>query len=187
VTDIDPGWRPPTLTTDRLVLRAVTPDDAASVFRHASNPNVARYTAWDAHTSIQQSASFVNEYAPSQYLQAIPEPVAITLRENPAEVIGVTGCNWASRTHCSMELGFWVGELFWGRGYAAEAARAMVNYVFSSFTVERVQAHCVSENTASGRALEKAGLKFEGVARSAAYLKKRFWDLRWYAVVRADI
>jgi len=187
VIGIDPGWRPPTLTTERLLLRALTPADAESLFRHASNPNVTRFASWDAHTSIDQSRRFVNEYAPSQYLQAIPEPIAICERGNPAEVIGCTGGTWADRNNMCMEIGFWVAEPYWGRGYVPEAARELVRWLFATYTVERVQAHCLAENTASARALEKIGLRFEGIARSAVHLRGRFWDIRKYAVLRSDL
>jgi ribosomal-protein-alanine N-acetyltransferase len=186
VIEIDPGWRPPTLSTERLILRSLTPDDAESLFRHASNPNVTRYASWDAHTSIDQSIRFVGEYAPSQYLQAIPEPIAICERGNVGEVIGVTGGIWADRNNFCMEIGFWVAEPYWNRGYVTEAARELVRYLFATYTVERVQAHCLVENRASARALEKIGLQFEGIARSAVFLRGRFWDIRKYAVLRSD-
>lgn len=184
--EINPGWRPPTLSTERLLLRALTPDDADSLYRHASNPNVTRYTSWDAHTSIDQSIRFVGEYAPSQYLQAIPEPIAICERANAGEVIGVTGGTWADRSNQCMELGFWIAEPFWGRGYIPEAARELLRYLFDTYTLERVQAHCLAENLASARALEKIGLKFEGIARSAVFLRGRFWDICKYAMIRGD-
>jgi ribosomal-protein-alanine N-acetyltransferase len=187
MTEIDPGWRPPTLTTERLVLRALLPNDAADLYRHASNPNVTRYTTWDAHTSIAQSESFISEYAKGQYLQAIPEPIAMTLRAPPGELIGVIGCTWARREHFCMELGYWVGEPHWGRGYAAEAAKALVTSVFATYTVERVQAHCIAENVSSARVLEKIGMKYEGTARSAIYLRGRFHDIRWFAITRGEL
>ena len=67
---MDPGWRPPTLTTDRLVLRAFVPTDAPSLFIAAGNPNITRYTYWDYHQSIETSQFFINDYVRNKYLQA---------------------------------------------------------------------------------------------------------------------
>lgn len=178
-------WRPPALETERLRLRAFEDRDAAGVFAYAGNPNVTQYTLWETHRTIADSANFVGPYARSRYADQNPEPVAVTLKET-REIIGAVGCFWATKPHRCMELGYWLAEPYWGRGFAAEAARALVSYVFRDFEVERVQAHCVVGNDASARVLEKLGLKFEGIARSAVFRRERFWDVRRYAVLRGE-
>ena len=119
-------------------------------------------------------------------LRQIPEPVALALRTAPAEVIGAAGCFWASKDHFAMELGYWLAEPFWGQGLAVEAGRAMADYAFASFAVERLQAHCVVENAASARVLEKIGFQYEGVTRSAVCLRGTFHDVRRYAILRRE-
>src|SRR5437868_414302 len=69
-----PDWRPPTLTTERLVLRAFEDADAEPLFVHASNPNVTRFTLWDHHKSINDTLLFVRDYARCRYLEGTPEP-----------------------------------------------------------------------------------------------------------------
>ena len=83
-----------------------------------------------------------------------------------------------------MELGYWLGEPFWGQGLATEAAGALLEHAFAGYPVERVQAHHFEGNTASGRVLEKIGMQFEGVRRRALFHRERFWDLHCYAVLR---
>ena len=60
------------------------------------------------------------------------------------------------------ELGFWVGRPFWGRGYATEAARAVIGYGFSVLNLHRIYAMHFSRNPASGRVMEKCGMVHEG-------------------------
>lgn len=185
-TLIDPGWRPPTLKTDRLVLRAFEKADSASLFRAAGNPNITRYTYWDYHKTIDDSRFFINDYVRGKYLQAEPDPFALCLRDQPDEVIGAIGAHWAARTSLCMEMGYWIAEPFWGRGLIAEAAKAMLPWLFANYTLERVQSHCMAENASSARVLEKIGMSYEGTFRSALFHRGRFWDLKWYAVLRCD-
>ena len=186
-TLIDPGWRPPTLTTDRLILRAFAPADAPSLFRAAGNPNITRYTYWDYHQTIDTSHFFINDYVRNKYLQAEPDPFAVCLHEQPDEVMGAIGAHWAERKSLCMEMGFWIAEPLWGRGLIAEAAKALLPWLFATYTLERVQAHCMAENNASARVLEKIGMTYEGTARSALFHRNRFWDLKWFAALRGDM
>jgi ribosomal-protein-alanine N-acetyltransferase len=182
---IDPNWRPPNLETERLRLRPLEPADASDLFVLASNPKVTQFTLWDAHRSIDDSRMFIDEYARGRYLERLPDPYAITLAAT-GELLGATGCFWASQSNRCMELGYWLGEPFWGRGYAAEAAHSLVEHVFAAYPVERVQAHFMDGNVASGRVLEKIGMKFEGVRRRGLFHRERLWDLHCYAVLREE-
>jgi [ribosomal protein S5]-alanine N-acetyltransferase len=182
---INPNWRPPVLQTPRLRLRPFEESDAAALFAIASNPNVTRYTLWDAHRTIDDTFVFLRDYAGASYLEGMPDPYALELVETGA-LAGATGAHWATQKNKCLEFGFWLAERLWGRGLAAEAGRALVTHLFASYDVERVQAHCFAENTASARVLEKLGLTYEGAHRSALFHRGRFWDLRMYAVLRGE-
>jgi ribosomal-protein-alanine N-acetyltransferase len=184
-TMIDPIWRPPVLETTRLRLRPFDAADAPTLFAIASNPNVTRFTLWEAHRTLDDTRIFLNEYARSRYLEGVPDPCAIELKPG-SELIGSVGCFWASQPNRCMELGYWLGEPFWGRGLATEAARALIGHVFFAYEAERVQAHYIEGNIASGRVLEKAGLLFEGIRRRALFHRGRFWDLHCYAALRGE-
>jgi ribosomal-protein-alanine N-acetyltransferase len=182
---IDSTWRPPELETPRLRLRAFEDADAAALLEIASNPNVTRYTLWDAHKSIDDCHTFLSDYAAANYLIGVPDPYAIVLKEI-GRLIGAVGAHWASEKNKCLEFGFWIAEPYWGRGLTAEAARALLNYLFVAYDVERVQAHCMAENVTSARVLEKLGLRYEGTHRSALFHRGRFWDLRMYATLRNE-
>ncbi len=182
---IEPTWLPPTLVTERLVVRALNESDVPAIFRHASNPNVTQFTRWDAHGTPEDTRAFLR-HTLTQYAHQIPEGMAVALRDSPWEAIGVAGCFWESQDNHCMEVGYWIAEPFWGRGYAGEAARAVVTFAFQQFEVQRMQSHCMAENAASARVLEKLGFQFEGVARSAIKLRGQFRDMRRYAVLRGE-
>ncbi|MCB0350106.1 MAG: GNAT family N-acetyltransferase [Bdellovibrionales bacterium] len=81
----------PQLETERLILRPLTPADAKNIFEYAKNPIVSKYTLWEPHENVADSLKFITEYAQPFYQQQVPEPLAITLRENTKKVIGTVG------------------------------------------------------------------------------------------------
>lgn len=180
-----PDWRPATLHTPRISLRPFVDADAAALFEHARNPNITRFTLWEAHRAISETQAFVGEYARLRYREGMPEPYAITLPPDP-NPIGSCGCFWASRPNQAMELGYWVAEPYWGRGIAVEACRALVTHVFREIGPERVQARVIAGNVGSCRVLEKLGFRYEGTFRSALYRRDRFEDLLIYAVLKGE-
>ncbi|MCL7959647.1 MAG: GNAT family N-acetyltransferase, partial [marine benthic group bacterium] len=88
--------------------------------------------------------------------------------------------------HARAELGYWIGLPFWGRGYATEAAVAMVGYGFNELGLNRIFAHHVARNPASGRVMKKAGFTHEGFHRAHVLKNGRFEDLHSFAILRAD-
>ncbi len=186
VLDRPNRWFPPRLTTKRLVLRAVDLDDIEGIYAYASNPKVAQFTLWEPHETLGDSRRFVEEYAFSNYRNEIPDPLGIALREEPAKIIGTTGCYWASEHHLTMELGYALAEEHWGRGLAQEAAWASLCFAFSIYRPERIQARCHVDHRRSTRVLEKLGMVHEGRLRSAVRSRNDFWDIDLFAILRPD-
>ena len=182
-----PDWRPPTLTTERLVLRAFEDADAEPLFAHASNPNVTRFTLWDHHKTIDETLAFVRDYARCRYLEGTPEPYALTLRSDPYQKpVGALGCFWVSQPNRTMELGYWLAEPFWGRGLAVEACRAVLTHAFAACEPERIQARVIDGNDPSRRVLEKLGFSYEGTMRSSLFRRGRFEDVMYFSLLRQE-
>lgn len=182
---MNPLWTPPTIETDRLILRAVEETDAEAVFAACSNPNVTRFTLFDTHTSLDDALNFYHHYAVPSYSERVPDPFAVVLQHDPdPRMVGSVGCHWVNRGYQVMELGYWLAEPLWGRGIAAEAARAVVGYTFESCPVTRIQAQVLLGNAASGRVLEKLGFRYEGVLRSAVFRRGAHEDVMLYSVLK---
>lgn len=181
------NWNPPLLETDRLVLRAVTADDADAIFAACSNPNVTRFTLFDTHRTVADAVHFVRGYALPNYQDMIPDPFGIALKADPApRLVGCVGCHWASRPHLTLELGYWLAEHLWGRGITAEAAAAVVRFCFAHYPAERIQARVVAGNAASVRVLEKLGFRFEGTLRQSIQRRGEQEDVLMFATTRGD-
>lgn len=176
-------WKPPTIKTDRLILRPIELGDAESVFSYAKNPNVCRFTLWEAHQSVQDSLNYIKDYVFDYYSKGVPEPFGIALKNNPQKIIGTVGCFWTSKQARAMELAYAIAEEHWGKGLVAEASEAVMNYCFKEFELKRIQARCKTENQGSRRVMEKVGMTFEGTLKSAVFHRERHWDMHYYAKV----
>ena len=84
----------------------------------------------------------------------------------------------------SAEIGYWLGELFWGQGIGTKAVSAFTDYAFASFDLTRIYASVFEGNIASARVLEKAGYNLEGRFRKAVTKDGRILDQLVYAIIR---
>jgi RimJ/RimL family protein N-acetyltransferase len=84
------------------------------------------------------------------------------------------------------ELGFWVGLPYWGHGYCTEAGRVVLRYAFETLGLRRVHGAHLSNNPASGRVLEKLGMKLEGVMRQHAQKWDKHYDIHLYGILRDE-
>lgn len=86
--------------------------------------------------------------------------------------------------HRSAEIGYWLGESYWGRGIATEALIAVTEHAFSNSSLCRLYAHVFAWNPASARVLEKAGYTFEGRLKKSVTKNGQTIDQLMYAIVR---
>ena len=110
-----------------------------------------------------------------------PTNFAIVVGEKAVGGIGVDLGSDVSRR--SAEIGYWLGESYWGRGIATDALTAMTQYALATFDICRLAARVFEGNDASARVLEKAGYVLEGRMRRAAFKHGRMHDERLYAFV----
>lgn len=101
------------------------------------------------------------------------------------EAVGGIGFTLQSDVgHRSAEIGYWLGERFWGRGITTDALKAVTDYAFAQFDICRLFAHVFEWNGASARVLEKAGYTFEGRLRKSVTKDGQTIDQLMYAVIR---
>ena len=141
------------LETERLVLRAPRFEDAKRVAALINDRRIAAKTTRIPHP---YGIADADEWIGAAIAQSA-ESYLITFH---GDVIG--GCGIDMR-NSGPEIGYWLGVPFWGRGYATEAAQAMVDYVFGHLGHEVVTAGARVNNPASRRVLEKCGFQWTGV------------------------
>lgn len=170
------------LTTDRLILREFQPSDWPAVLAYQSDERYLRYYAWTGRTPEAVQA-FVRMFLEQQ--QAQPRTrfqLAVTLKAD-GRLIGNCGVRLDAPGSATGNIGYELDPDYWGRGYATEAARAIVHFGFAELRLRRIWAECVAENAASARVLEKLGMRQEGRLREAEYFKGRGWDKLIYGLL----
>ncbi len=99
------------------------------------------------------------------------------------EVIGNCGIRRRPSGQHEAELGYELAPWHWRRGYATEAARAMLRFGFRDLKLHRVFSQCIADNTASAHVLERIGMQPEGRLRENEWFKGRYWDTLLYAIL----
>ena len=103
------------------------------------------------------------------------------------EAVGGAGLEPGSDVHrLAAEVGYWLGEPFWGRGLATEATRYLTEYAFEQFDYERLQAIVFESNPASCRVLEKAGYELEARMKRSIFKDGKLMDCFLYVRLRED-
>lgn len=171
----------PTLNTERLRLRRLTPDDAEAIFQYASKPEVAKYVTWDTHQSLSDTRAYI-EFAENQYQAGGVAPWGMVLKETD-EIIGTIDFVSWNQTHQFAEIGYVCSPDYWGKGYTPEAAHALLKFGFEQMNLIRIQARTFTENEASQRVLKKIGMSFEGTMRKAMKVKGKHLDLNMYSIL----
>ena len=174
----------PILETERLVLRPYSDIDIPALVELAGAPEVAATTLRIPHPYVEQNA---REFLAKCRDDASTGPetrFAITLRSDGRFCGGVGFRLDADHQHA--ELGYWLGVPFWGKGYATEAARAMIHYGFETLGLHRIYASYLSQNLASGHVLRKIGMKREGLLRGHICKWGKFHDLEFYGMLHSD-
>ncbi len=149
---------PHRIATARLVLRAPIRGDVQGLVRLADNKVIAERLARLPHPYTQKDAlAFIEQFAQ----RPDERPYAITLDD---QFVGVAGFTF--RPDAPPELGYWLGEPYWGRGLMSEAAKALVEAAFATRIIDRLVARALTSNLASQRVLEKAGFVRQGIGKS---------------------
>ena len=146
---------PCVLETERLLLRTPTLADVKAIARLANDRRIAMNTRRLPHPYSQDDAiDFVRRTASERN-------DTVFLIESDLVPIGVVGVDW--RQAEAPEVGYWLGVEHWGKGFATEAARAVIDFTFEEFDIEQLIAGARVTNPASRNILEKCGFQWSGV------------------------
>ncbi|MCT7969072.1 GNAT family N-acetyltransferase [Laspinema sp. D1] len=174
----------PILESDRLILRKMTLEDAPDLFEYASDPEVAQYTTWYPHQSLEDSHIFLNSV-----LENYQTPKGFNwgiIHKDHSKLIGTCGLvDWVQSDHYA-EIGYALARPYWGQGYMPESVKAVVAFSFQETDLNRIEGRCKLPNHASARVMEKVGMKFEGILRQQMFIKGSFHDMKLYAILRED-
>jgi RimJ/RimL family protein N-acetyltransferase len=177
----------PVLVTERLVLRLPHAEDADSIAELADNRRIADMLAAMPHPyTPANAADFVHRARAGGIGKCV---YAITQAET-GHFLGCCGIG-AARSEPGLSLGYWIGEPHWGKGYATEAAHALIDLAFRATAIERLHAACRVTNAASRRVIHKCGFQYAGMgmmdslAAGRVTVERYFLDRRTWIGLRA--
>ena len=174
------------LETERLILRKLTLEDAGSMFKNwGSDPLVTRYVTWKTHETIEDSLEYL-KYIQKEYQEGNAYHWLIVLKENntPIGTIDVVRI----LTDGVVEIGYNIGSLWWGKGYTTEALKKVIEFLFNEVDVDTICARHLVKNPTSGKVMQKAGLKFEGILRQREICNytNTLMDVAYYSILKDE-
>lgn len=174
----------PTIETKRLVLRPFQESDAEVQQLLINDREIAANTRTIEYPYPDGAALKWITQHPKMWLEGKSAIFAICLA-NSGQLTGAIGLE-ISAANQHAELGYWIGREFWNQGICTEAARAVVQFGFETLSLNRIHAHHLTRNPASGRILEKIGMRKEGLLRSHVKKWGVFEDVVVYGILNSD-
>lgn len=174
----------PILTTERLVLRPFTAADADAVTAIVSDREIAANTLSIPHPYERPMAERWLATQEDAFMRGESVTFAVTVRDDGA-LVGCIGL-MIERDHRRAEMGYWMARDRWSQGYGTEASSAVLRHAFEQLGLHRVFAHHLTRNPASGRIMQKIGMRHEGTLRGHVLKWGVHEDLELYGIVRED-
>ncbi|WP_305786733.1 GNAT family N-acetyltransferase [Symbioplanes lichenis] len=178
--------RPPfPIRTPRLTLRPVTLDDLDDVYAWQRREDVTRRMLGAEPRTREQSRSSVVAMAAEDVLRAEGDCLTSAVVRG-ATVIGTVELVWRSAEYRTAELGYVFHPDHGGRGFATEAAAALLDWAFGEWGLHRVYARCHAENTASARLMTRLGMRPEARHVASYQLRGEWADQLVHAVLKSE-
>ncbi|MEU6368550.1 GNAT family N-acetyltransferase [Streptomyces sp. NPDC046931] len=154
---------PVTLTTERLLLRPVGPQDTDAVFAAAQDPEIQRWTTIPSPYLREHAEVFVGQMAPDGWADASMFTFGVFLPSGEL----VSMLSLTMRSLGVAEVGFWTAKEHRGNGYIVEATLAAARWAFTHLSIDRLEWRAEVGNAGSRAVAERAGFVVEGVLRAA--------------------
>jgi [ribosomal protein S5]-alanine N-acetyltransferase len=175
---------PGELQTSRLLLRSIGREDIPALVRLAGAREIAATTLGIPHPYVEEDARNYVSKSEEDFLAG--RSVIFAICKLPeSEFCGAIGLIIAE-AHRRAELGYWVGVPNWNRGYATEAAKAVLAFGFHTLRLNRIYAHHTSGNTGSRRVIQKIGMRHEGCFRQHVQKWNKFIDIENYGILAEE-
>jgi aminoglycoside 6'-N-acetyltransferase len=171
------------LVAERLVVRRFTPADAPAFAAYRSDPAIARYQSWETPFPVEKAERMVEEHShehpdmPGEWYQ-----FAVALRGS-GELIGDCAAHTLADEPRQAEIGFTFAPASQGQGYATEAVRRLLAYLFGERGKHRVSANCDDRNVRSAALLRRVGMRREGLLIESTWAKGEWTNVELYAVL----
>lgn len=175
-----------TLETERLILRKYKLSDAKDMYENwGSDPNCNVYLPWELHKNIDETKEILKSW-----IDSYKEDKFKWIIELKKEKVSIGGIDVVKlkKEHNYCEVGYCIGSKFWGKGYTTEALKKVIDFLFNEVGLYLIEAEHHKSNIASGRVMEKAGMKKEAILRKRRLNNrtKEIEDLVIYSITKDE-
>jgi [ribosomal protein S5]-alanine N-acetyltransferase len=171
------------LESARLLLRKLSENDIDAMLQELNNFAITRNTARVPYPYHRDDALEFLQFANALDEQSCV--AGITLKTAPEMLLGVVSYEW-NKEKQDAELGYWLSETIWGKGFGTEAARALVQHAFTKPGHTKLVACYHDENLASGRILSKLGFETTGTSSNYSKAQKRDVPITTMQLLKSD-
>lgn len=171
------------ITTPRLRLRRLRPEDGIAYYKLRSSPEIMRYLQRPLVPSIEEATSQIVEQLEDE---AAGKIIVWAIADLDDQFIGIAGYWRMQLEHQRAEIGYMLDAPYHGRGLATEAVAALIDYGFSVMHLHKIEADIDPDNLASARLLERLGFRQEALFRENRYFENRYFDSCWLGLLRRE-
>lgn len=174
----------PTLTTQRLLLRQIQPQDAEALFATLSDEETMRFYGHEPHHSLDETNLLIQQIQ-ARYKQRVGIRWGITLKGED-RVIGSCSFHHFGPGFSRVETGYELNRAFWGQGIMSEAMSAVLTYGFTELPLHRIEAIIDIMNERSKNLLLKLGFTYEGNLRQRYAFRDHFEDEHYFGLLKDE-
>ncbi|MCK4907727.1 MAG: GNAT family N-acetyltransferase [Spirochaetes bacterium] len=174
----------PTIKTDRLLLRPFELSDAPQVKELAGDKAISDTTLNIPYPYEDGMAEeWISTHQPK--FEAEERVDCAIVLKSTQELIGAIGLIIDKKFNRA-DLGYWVAKEYWNHGYCTEAARAILDYAFDKLKLHKITAIHIARNPASGKVMEKIGMKKEGLFKDHVIKCDEYEDIVSYGILNGE-
>ncbi|NFP91312.1 GNAT family N-acetyltransferase [Clostridium sporogenes] len=173
------------ISTERLILKGITPSDVKSMFKYRSNPQIYEFQYLKPQT-VQDVENYI--YAKTCKVPNIPNtwyPLGIFIKESD-ELVGDMGIHFIGPDSLQVEIGYTLSLEYQGKGYATEAVIGVIDHLFNNFNKHRILASVDPRNTRSIALLERIGMRKEAHFKESVWFNEEWTDDIVYAILEEE-
>jgi len=172
-----------TLSSALLILRPLTVDDVNNVHQLHLLPQTDKYNTLGIPESIHQTEMLMQEWF---QLIKQKEKYIFCIEDKEQNFAGLIGMNIGKARYQKAEIWYKINYNQWGKGFATEAVKMILSFGFNDLKLHRIEAGCVTENTASVKVLEKCGFIKEGIRRKNLPIRGEWKDNYEFAILEEE-
>ena len=177
----------PVLTTERLILSRPVEGDMQHIIHYLDSDKVySENTANIPYPYKEEDVEFlIHEVVDKGFENETDFVFAIRNKENGL-IMGLIGIHHWDKANQKAEIGYWLGKEFWNKGYVTEAMAEVLAFGFKVLNLNKMFANFFPHNPASGRVMEKSGMKQEAVLKQEIYKNGKFLDFVRYSILKEN-